>query len=701
MRSCYPIIASLVILLGTIVVCAGTGDAAPSATVVPAYENHSLMRVPPIPPGQLPDFWRRHLDVVQVLPDYTILVVATAADRDLLIRDFGAEIQIENLEEYNRRGLDPTKRMGGFRTYGDVIVEMYLASLNPLVKVDTIGYSLEGRAIFAVKVSDNVAVDENEPEVMFNGMIHAREPISLEICLHFMTYLLDNANDPAVKALIDGAEIWFVPIINPDGYEYNEWTNPGGGGMWRKNRRDNGDGSFGIDLNRNWGFLWGLDDVGSSPDPWSEIYRGVGPFSEPETQVMRDFSNAHDFSVIVNYHSYGDLFLKPWGFDRYVAVADDNIYLPELDSLHSFNGYSIDQGLYPTNGGSYDWQYGEQFEKKKSIGYVPEVGPWFWPPVSMIPQLCQESLEPNLFFIREAQRLWKHPTRSLATTFFHYDTLVAGPACASDFDQQITFENIDDADQFTVHIDYFDSMASPGWFYVDTSTFVVNPGNTFDVTLHFSPDAVVGLPDGIHPFRGGLRLILTSLDNPPLVDTLDFPVVMNVDYSDWDGDNLGSICDNCPSLANPDQADGDGDGVGDVCDNCPQVSNPDQEDGDGDQFGDRCDICPGYDDRIDYDLDGVPDGCDNCPLVANPDQADSNGNNVGDICDWDCGDANGDRAVNIADAVFVINYVFKGGPAPAPAASGDPNCDETCNLADAVYLINYIFKGGPVPCAGC
>jgi hypothetical protein len=111
-------------------------------------------------------------------------------------------------------------------------------------------------------------------------------------------------------------------------------------------------------------------------------------------------------------------------------------------------------------------------------------------------------------------------------------------------------------------------------------------------------------------------------------------------------------------------------------------------DSDGDGFGD-----PGHPENT------CP--VDNCPFMSNPDQVDSNGDGIGDACDYICGDASGDEAINVGDAVYIISYVFKGGPAPDPLCAGDANGDETVNIGDAVYLIDYIFREGPAPLEGC
>lgn len=126
--------------------------------------------------------------------------------------------------------------------------------------------------------------------------------------------------------------------------------------------------------------------------------------------------------------------------------------------------------------------------------------------------------------------------------------------------------------------------------------------------------------------------------------------------------------------------DADNDGVPNAVDNCMTVANAGQEDLDGDLVGDVCDNCPG---------------------ISNPLQEDADLDNIGDACDYVCGDADDNSSVTISDAVYLINYIFSGGPAPSPMESGDPNCDGLINISDAVYLINFIFSGGATPCAIC
>jgi hypothetical protein len=149
--------------------------------------------------------------------------------------------------------------------------------------------------------------------------------------------------------------------------------------------------------------------------------------------------------------------------------------------------------------------------------------------------------------------------------------------------------------------------------------------------------------------------------------------------------------------------DSDDDGINDAYDNCPLVDNQNQTNSDGDSRGDACDNCITTDneDQQNSDNDSYGDACDNCPLADNEDQADTDEDGIGDVCDIICGDANGDRFVNVGDAVFLINYIFRSGAPPDPECTGDANGDGQVNVGDAVNLINYIFRGGEPPAEIC
>lgn len=295
--------------------------------------------------------------------------------------------------------------MGGHCTFDEVMghIDNMISKYPDLISAkESIGTSINGVELWMVKISDNPNVNEDEPEVLYTSLHHAREPAGLMQNLYFMYYLLENyETSDMVKNIVDSRELYFVPIVNPDGYLYNQQTDPNGGGMWRKNRRENGNGSYGVDPNRNYGYEWGYDNNGSSPDPWDETYRGTAAFSEPEVAAMRDFCNENDFKIALNYHTYSNLLLYAWGWSE-DPCEDDAIYEAYSVLMTQDNHYTYGAGsttIYPTNGGSDDWMYGEQTTKGKTLAYTPELGggdDGFWCPVDRIIPIAQENMIQNI-----------------------------------------------------------------------------------------------------------------------------------------------------------------------------------------------------------------------------------------------------------------------------------------------------------------
>jgi hypothetical protein len=247
------------------------------------------------------------------------------------------------------------------------------AAADTIVHVDSVGATLEGRPLLAVKVGSGTD-SPTRPNVLFLATHHAREWVATEMAMKLIRWIADSLPRP----LLAQRDIWVIPVQNPDGYQYTFTTDR----LWRKNRRPNGDGSFGVDPNRNYPAFWGLDDVGSSAVPGSEVYRGPAPASELETQGVVAFHAVHPPVVAVSYHTYSGLLIYPYGHRSgalapdapvFRALAGTDLEPAVIDSVpqSSLTYYHPGPGwnLYPTNGEYTDWAYREH----GAIAYTPEL----------------------------------------------------------------------------------------------------------------------------------------------------------------------------------------------------------------------------------------------------------------------------------------------------------------------------------------
>ncbi len=374
-----------------------------------------------------------HKEDTFIISDFSTEEIAIARQNgfevEILINDVGSFYKTQNdttraqsqnascaTSEYNY----PTPvnfnlgSMGGYLTYQELLDEIdAMAALYPYLITtkaqisdfltegqpdSTVTPSIGSNPIYWLKISDNPNVDEEEPEVLYTAIHHAREPMSLMQLVYYMWYLLENyEDDPEVQSIVNNTELYFIPVINPDGYLYNQVTDPNGGGLWRKNRK-NGNG---VDNNRNYDYhingdptngSWG--GPGSSSNPNSNTYHGTGPFSEIENQAIKWFVEQHNFVLALNNHTFGELLYYPFGYAD-VATADDALYQDIGATLTSVNGYSPIRDN-PFAGESDDFMYGTVGTHYKIFAFTPEIGTSFWPPASDIESTSQAMMFMNL-----------------------------------------------------------------------------------------------------------------------------------------------------------------------------------------------------------------------------------------------------------------------------------------------------------------
>lgn len=305
--------------------------------------------------------------------------------------------------------------MGGYYTWSEMVQAMdSFQAAHPGIMAPrvSLGQTLMGRDIWMWKISDNPLMDEGEPEILVDGAHHAREPMSLMCAVYLAKNLVEGyGTDARITQLVDEREVYIVPLVNVDGYIHNQTTHPGGGGLWRKNRRPNGDGSTGVDPNRNYGYQWGFDNFGSSPNGSSQIYRGTAPFSEPCTQAMKQFAESRNLTLGLTMHAYGNMVFIPPGYTFSVFPPQPlrNQYELLAAEMAGFDpGYLADYPwalVGPANGTTDDWWFGSLYGGHQVWAFGAEIGSsqdGFWPATSRIIPLAEDFLEYQLFLLQVA-----------------------------------------------------------------------------------------------------------------------------------------------------------------------------------------------------------------------------------------------------------------------------------------------------------
>jgi len=288
--------------------------------------------------------------------------------------------------------------VGGFYSLQQIEEEldkMYNLFPNLITQKYSIGTTHEGRSIWAVKISDNPRSDEDEPAVYYDALHHAREPLSMAVTINYMYWLLENYDDPEVRYIINNRELYFVPCVNPDGYEFNRILEPNGGGMWRKNKVDYGFSCLGVDLNRNYGFGFGLDTFCSKLNPCYDTYRGPNAFSERESSAVMSFMDEINPTIAFSTHSTAGNYLMPYGFDS--SPPEFDIYSEWASDFAAENDYPYGVTLqmlnYTSCGTTRDYLH-----DRGIYAWTPEIGgSGFWPNQSKIFGLVDENVYPMFY----------------------------------------------------------------------------------------------------------------------------------------------------------------------------------------------------------------------------------------------------------------------------------------------------------------
>lgn len=353
-----------------------------------------------------------------------------------------SKLRERRLQDFQKDLIIKTE-LGLYHTYQEMtdLLQDLEENHSDIMSLTSLGTTYEEREIWMVKLSDNVDEDENESEVLLMGAHHGNEKPSYEVLIYFIQHIVENYSkentdddgdgqvnedpidgvdndedglvdeDPSedrVRDVTNNTEIYIIPMVNPDGVEAgtrkNRAPNYGPFGFKREIT------SYGVDLNRNYGYRWfflflfpryyqGATDYRDN----SPVYRGERPFCEAETKAIKQLVKAHDIEICLTYHTYGKLILYPWGYTE-LPAKDKQLFESIGEDIKKINKYTLSQSvyLYPTIGDACDWLYG----RKGIIPYTIELGKSYAPgDPKVVREMCITHVGVNLYVCEKAESI--------------------------------------------------------------------------------------------------------------------------------------------------------------------------------------------------------------------------------------------------------------------------------------------------------
>jgi hypothetical protein len=606
--------------------------------------------------------------------DWVFVVLDSKQMEYLVGKGYKVNVLLSNMPATDAQGSSLSGPLATHKyTLYDEMVEVMLetASDHPNILIlDTLGYSVEGRLILGAKISDNPTTEENEPEFAMIAGHHGTELAGSEMALLMMEYLTDNyGSDPQVTHLVDGLEIWIVPRVNPDGNV----------ALTRYNAN-------GMDINRDYGYMWNYNT--------SDI------FSQPETRAIREHGMKNNFSVAISFHNSADVIIYPWFFKPLVP-ADNAFMLSVFNEYYSYADYQVLQGydykvLY---GVLDDWGYGSRSTIQVTVetGEIGFSKTWNMnlPGILAAMERTDDGVrgvitdavtgEPVEGMVRctelglpvytdpvlgDYQKNLLPGTYTLKFSANGYQDSIVSDIVVNEGGPAIRNVALEPgSDYYAVHV-------ISCWYYDPYDPYVL-PSEQYMNNPTDAPFAL-GLPDGIFAsFGKGGHVELDMGENTPIIDLegddftvheTDYPDGYHVYWSDvpfggtWNyiGTGYGTTSFDISALST---------------ESIRYLKIADDDDGDPYEMYPGCDI-----DAVTHPKAGAP------ALTAG-----------GSSPTFLPGDATGDRKVDLSDAIYLLNYLYKGGPQPVSLRAGDANLSGSVELGDAIHLLNYLYRGGPPP----